>query len=392
MATSKVDSINTRRVEWVVPGVVEQVQQLPSDKDRLGIVSPPFEAAGCQGLRLELVLFKERSSFSESGEVGDCEVHLWATDGLSLVFKLFVGAHSVQREHSFDSRSPCSSGRLCSLSDEACPSTGELRVGVDILEAVREVFHPQISADGGDEPPRHASEGSLVSSRHLNHRVVDLVRGQVDLMHSRMVRRIEWRIEHASSLRSCFGEGEPLCSPTFVAAGVEGLQLVFFPSGQGAKEGFCSLFLHCPAGSMLKCRLWAGSQHREARVFNERSGVFGRTNFGRFESVTAAGDIVPIALDIEEASQDVKESLSHRVATDGKCVASTMRLQRTPGKASLEDVRQLPSIWTPRPQVDVPALDGFRSFSDLKKRSCSKRRHLASREMSPPDKFLMYAP
>merc|ERR1719454_2549713 len=85
---------------------------------------------------------------------------------------------------------------------------------------------------------------SILEHRYLNHGTLDLVKEQVSLMQSRMTRRVEWRVEQASMLQRCFPEGECLCSSAFEAAGLQGLQLVFYPSGMdGAKEGHCSLFL-----------------------------------------------------------------------------------------------------------------------------------------------------
>ena len=55
-------------------------------------------------------------------------------------------------------------------------------------------------------------------------RLYDQVKQQIDIMQSRMVRKIEWRVESASLLRKCFPPNECLCSTTFSAAGIEGMQ------------------------------------------------------------------------------------------------------------------------------------------------------------------------
>mmetsp|Transcript_93715 Transcript_93715/g.265391 ORF Transcript_93715/g.265391 Transcript_93715/m.265391 type:complete len:250 (-) Transcript_93715:16-765(-) len=210
-----------------------------------------------------------------------------------------------------------------------------------------------------------------------------------------MVRRVEWCIEQASTLRQCFPEGECLCSAAFAAAGVEGLQLVFYPSGYaGARDGHCSYFLQCPPGSVLRCSLWAGKQRREARLAFEQPGFFGRTNFCRFDHcVDAAQDTLMLALEIEEAQHTVSESMSHQpshvtAATRSSSqrpqsvptgsgngggplpekIDSTFKLQRNPGRDALDGVLRLPSIWTCAPQSRVieMTLDGFQTFEDLK--------------------------
>jgi len=310
-----------------------------------------------------------------------------------------------------------------------------LTIGIEVLEAVRHVKQepwPVILAEMPPPPslqsplpsrPRQSSTstaditaqaavGGIVSHRYLIHRTLDLVEKQVDLMRSRMVRQIEWRIERASVLRKCFPEGECVCSTSFEAAGVDGLQLVFYPSGyKGAREGFCSYFLQCPAGSTLKCWLAAGKQRREAsaRLSFEKPGFFGRTNFCRFDScIDPSDDSILLVLEIEEAEQTVTEALRHHavgvqghvsgeialplspaslpapvsgeqsVAALPEKVESSVKLRRTPGKIGLEDVKQLPSIWTPRPLGDIAGtLEGFHSFNDMKvaKRPNSSRKH-----------------
>eukprot|EP00434_Breviolum_minutum_P014516 symbB.v1.2.012801.t1/scaffold884.1/size313170/13 len=48
-------------------------------------------------------------------------------------------------------------------------------------------------------------------------------------------------------------------------------------------------------------------------------------------------------------------------------VDSQLRRQRLPGGKTLQETRQLPSIWTSIPKADVlEALEGYRTFSDLK--------------------------
>merc|ERR1712046_527193 len=102
-----------------------------------------------------------------------------------------------------------------------------------------------------------------------------------------------------------------------MAAGLEGLQLVFFPSGfTGAKEDHCSVFLYCPGDTMLKFLLSAGPHRRDARISFEQPGFFGRTNFCRFDScIDSIDDSVLLVLEIEEALQSEKQTLTHGTAS-----------------------------------------------------------------------------
>merc|ERR1719478_1080532 len=73
--------------------------------------------------------------------------------------------------------------------------------------------------------------GTIMLRRQVNNRLPDVVRDAVNLMKSHMLRRVEWRLEGASSLRACYSENKCICSRAFTAAGLTGLQLVFYPSG-----------------------------------------------------------------------------------------------------------------------------------------------------------------
>jgi len=209
------------------------------------------------------------------------------------------------------------------------------------------------------------------------------VKTQVENMRSRMVRRVEWRLEHASKLRCCFPPGEPMCSVAFAAAGVENLQLMFYPCGyQGATDGFCSVYLYAPAGATLKFALLAGSQRRDAQNFFEDAGAYGRTNFCRFESVVEEDtDSILVALEIDEAHQDVTARVAHPIVAPGDrrtqaqidaavpgAVESVVKMQRVPGKlaGSLQDRRVLPSLWTAKTLGEKSGPNDVRPFDDFK--------------------------
>lgn len=453
---SEVENIPTRRVEWHIKAASVRLA-LNGERSWL---SPKFEAAGAHGLQLELRTLPETTPEGEGaagtpeGDAqvqGDCAVQLHAADsGLRLVCKLFVGTASVQLQHTFDGNTPCSTRRMnCLLKDQINPEDDTLQVGIEILEAVRAVRNVQRPPSAGTRSQVRTGElleGPLICHRHLNHRTLELVQDQVDLMRSRMVRRIEWRLEQASSLRRLFAEGECACSAPFEAAGMSGMQLIFYPSGYtGVREGYCSFFLHCGGGTSLRCWLWAGKQKREARVSFEHAGLLGRTNFCRYENcIDHADDTILLVLEIEEAQQDTTESMWHAPScaatataaaaasrrspsldghtrpsrppssilsvspaafgatsggtggtggreTDARAtpppapivdrIDSSMKLRRTPGKIALEDVKQLPSIWTTRPQANVSeALEGYYNFSDV--RNVMKKPPLSARPSS----------
>jgi len=409
---AEVENIPTRRVDWVIKDAAQQLAKLAVRNDLVSSppcwTSPRFEAAGAHSLQMELRFLRPADVQADQdqdsmAQRGDCVLALRADPGLFLVCRLFIGSAFGQLEHTFqDSTTAVCTKPICFIRDQISEKDGSLVISFEVLEAIRSVsrYAPAKQEHGG-----LGLGGQLLYHRYLNHRMLDIVQDQVDLIRSGMVRRIEWRLEKASQLRKCFPENECLCSATFEAAGVDDLQLVFYPSGYvGAREGFCSYFLHCPAGSMLKCWLSVGKQRREAKCAFEKPGYFGRTNFCRFEnSIEPTDDTILLVLEIDEAQWNIEEPLSHiskvsTVSTKPNTVSdddsrlspeapspmldkvdSKLSRQRMPGAKTLQETRQLPSIWTSVPKADVfEALEGYRSFNDLK---TPRRPQSTSRQM-----------
>lgn len=329
------ENMCTRRVEWSVSRAMQQFAEAlaaaPKGCEHPTFYSPPFDAGGALGLRLEFRLL-------EAGDGGDCAVLLWADPGLHIVYRLYIGSKSQMLDYKFDSRESCGTSRLCQWQKEVRMEDATLRVGVEILEVVRELERfgtkppqPKTEQRRGDEeeeevgktdiPVEEALEGNLYVFRHVNNRVLEQVKSQLDLVKSCMVRRVEWRIEQASRLQHYFPRGQPIMSKEFDAAGVEGLQMVFYPGGyEGASEGFCSLYLQGKAGASLRCKLQVGSERKELVHTYDKDGSCGRTNFCHFAHCVEADDSVLISLEIEQAHQDLVARNRHgslRLASPG---------------------------------------------------------------------------
>mmetsp|Transcript_41401 Transcript_41401/g.72713 ORF Transcript_41401/g.72713 Transcript_41401/m.72713 type:complete len:783 (-) Transcript_41401:104-2452(-) len=414
-AMSEVENTSTRRVEWVIQKVSKKVRPLSPSRAMLHCswFSPKFDAAGAHGLQLELQLFRQSDPPVDGEDAGDCAVHLWACKGMNLAYKLYVGKKHVNLEKVFNGRVPYGTKRFCWLREEINKEDDTLTVGVEILEAIREVQHPvkppppPVFEEGESEELRKVKQeqaqkhldGSVFFYRSVNNRILDQVKHQVEIMQSRMVRKIEWRVENASLLRRCFPQGEAICSMAFSAAGVDGMQLIFYPSGyNSATEGFCSLFLFAPAGATLSCWLSAGTQRRDASHTFEEPGAFGRTNFCRYEScIDEAEDVIMIALDIQDAQQDMRATVSHPTVQPGDrrtqpeidgsaphAIDSVVKLTKVPrappgghqkkaasGALALEERKLLPSLWTAQ---SLSALGqgqeapGYHNFDELKQR------------------------
>lgn len=399
-AMAEVENMSTRRVDWIIKNVSQRMRPTtPGSKASLHTswFSPKFNMAGAHGLQMEVQLFRPSDPPVQGESAGDCAVFLWACKGMSLVYKLHIGSKAATLEKVFNGRVPYGTKRLCFLKDQINRENDTLKISVEILEAVREVEHPIKPPP----PPTDLDElelavapleGMLVFKRHMNNRLLDQVKSQVESMRSRMVRRIDWRLEQAGMLRRCFPPGEAICSVPFAAAGIENMQLMFYPSGyNGCTDGYCSFFLHGPAGTTLKCSLLAGTQRRDASHFFAESGAFGRTNFCRYDSaIDEEEDCILLALEIEEAHQDVQAMISHPVVQPGdrrtqalidgdlpQKVESVVKLKRSPGKAAagMNESRILPSLWTPLSLGEQDSrFDGMKTFDDIGKSAGGKSR------------------
>lgn len=410
-AMSEVENVSTRRVEWVIKDVSKRLRPLTPSASMLHTswFSPKFDAAGAHGMQLEVQLFRASDPPVDGEDAGDVAIHLWACKGMNLSYKLTCGAKSAPSiEKTFNGRVPYGTKRFWFLGQQINKEDDTLKVSVEILEAIRTVEHiikpPVPPVDDPDGPPKSledilleqqmvekALEGSIFFQRWTNNRLHDQVKEQINLMQSRMVRKIEWRIENASLLRRCFPNNECLCSAAFDAAGISNMQFVFYPGGyRSATEGYCSLFLYGPAGATIKCWLSAGQQKREASHTFDEPGCFGRTNFSRFEScIDDTEDSIVIMLDIEDAQQDWTALVKHPALQPGdrrnikqidgsheKPIESIVKLTKKPGAraqgkdAGLIELKVLPSLWTAKQlgqsSANTTVPDGMHSFDDLK--------------------------
>jgi len=408
----EVQNVPTRRVTWVIKEASKKIRRPLLDdvkiQPHVSWFSPLFDAGGCHGLQLELQVFRCVDPPIEGQEAGDCAVYLWATKGSNLVYKLGVGTRWQLLEKRFNGRVPFGTTRLCFFAEQIRREDDTLHVSCEILEVLRELEAPlqraapdppdwrkALEEQGKEAPevdPALASlredpglplslEGQLFYSMHVNNRLYDQVKEQVDSMRCRLVKSVEWRIDQASWLPHCFPPGEALCSTDFGAAGIEGLQLVFYPSGYcGATEGYCSLFLYAPAGAFIKCVLYAGKERRDANHIFEKPGAFGRTNFCQFDTCVE-DDSILIRLDVLEAHQDVvckmasvppkpgeTRSLSQLEGVVSGPVQSAVKLRRH--GQTLEDLKVLPSLWTAKNADDPLARpQGYHDFNEFREKA-----------------------
>merc|ERR550514_1402175 len=149
------------------------------------------------------------------------------------------------------------------------------------------------------------------------------------------VRRVEWTVDDLKNKLAKHPKGESIWSPEFAAAGIKGMQLEFLPNGRETThlEGFCSLFLWCPASTKIRYQLWVGN-HLRAPDEDEYDGRMGHghSNFCNL-SAEWEGDCEKVTVGV-----DILEALSH-----DENVPKELKLIQT----SLSDiVKKEMAVWT----------------------------------------------
>eukprot|EP00930_Biecheleria_cincta_P050085 TRINITY_DN35265_c0_g1_i1.p1 TRINITY_DN35265_c0_g1~~TRINITY_DN35265_c0_g1_i1.p1 ORF type:complete len:802 (-),score=175.18 TRINITY_DN35265_c0_g1_i1:112-2517(-) len=419
------DQVQCRRVEWCLKDAAALLQSAiaptpsggrgPGDEGAspkyVSFFSSKFHAAGNFGFQMELRLpaksSQEGGSPSSRGGGGgsdkdkECGLFLWCPKGLQLNLRFFAGDKWVTVDKGSHTEGPIGVKRMGYLEDHIDTESNTVRVGVEILEAIKD-FSEQakvsptltMGVDGGEEPVPSPSdrqvrgvlpfEGTLSFHRHINHRVLPQVRKEVERMQNKFVRRVEWKIGEANQLDRIFPHGTPICSPLFNAAGVEGMQFIFYPMGYlDSTEGFCSIFLYCPAGTTFKCSIVAGSQKRDISNQWKEAGAFGRVNFCRLDNVVDADtNSALLCLEIDEVTMEVQKSANH-TANDNRtkskrqvlelesaapvpAVGSSIKLVRVTDRLGLTEVNRIPNLWTMQALGDfVKKPDGYSEFKEL---------------------------
>lgn len=118
------------------------------------------------------------------------------------------------------------------------------------------------------------------------------------------IRECTWKIGGIAEKIRNVPKSTPIRSDSFIVQGVPNIQLEFFPNGRDGTslDGFCSLFLWCPAGTRIKYQLRVGS-HWAAPDEDEYTASMGHghSNFCFLQAhVNNADDSVEVGLRVIE--------------------------------------------------------------------------------------------
>mmetsp|Transcript_53493 Transcript_53493/g.148284 ORF Transcript_53493/g.148284 Transcript_53493/m.148284 type:complete len:763 (-) Transcript_53493:107-2395(-) len=313
------------------------LQRLESE-GKLNLVSPTFTAAGLKNLQLHLRLHSSGGRHGrEQGEESKpprwaCGAFLRASAG-QISFRLHINGRSQMFAGDFEETPEWGSPRIAVL-EHAEPVVS---VRLEILDATA---------------PVHLGEGwpSTLSATLLVADAARAAKGEAALLRSALARRVEWRIARASERLAAArtaaaggdGTSEPLCSPAFAAAGLEGLQLQLYPLGYRTRsDETCGFFLVCPRGVYVKCRAFVGDASRTFDYQYESREPYGRGSFCRLADKIGDDDSITCGVEFLEVRQE--QSSEVRGGPFGN-VVDQMKIVSSPANGGMEVVRELREI------------------------------------------------
>jgi len=375
---SRLLAVHQRSVFWRIHKVVEKLARAMSLEDR-SIGSVTFKLCGLFEISLQLQIASSCQNEPDSSAPappfmpplpvpGSCSLKVWAPQGVHIKFRITLGGSEsgspgVSRRFEHTSEAPSASGggyvtsssatvgapfaapNLCQLDQIWTRAVDRIDVGFELLDLrlsssasstgvvdlraseVAPVAFPlppptrpfamppateELHGEAG-WPPDELTLCTHVASEELER---DRFKSQLDVLHNKSVRHIEWRVEGCAKLLEVSRPGEAISSPIFNAAGVDRWQFTFYPRGcdSGPTAGptgpsSCALFISGAARTALRGTLWVGSHSRQVdHRFKRLDDRAGRTKFCSLEHQIDCTDTIVVALDIVEVQTDLPDT------------------------------------------------------------------------------------
>jgi len=355
------ESCWARLVEWTARPDLSQLER----EGQCEMDSPTFSAAGLDMLQLRLRIGPA------SGERWAVGAFLRAPRGGQVSFRLRVASRVMSFAGDFTGGPELGSQRIAVLDNIG----QKLIVRLEILDVVAQL------APAGWPQDMQATLQIVDAAQVASH--------EAEALRSRAVRRIEWRVSRISErLRdaraasaSSVNDGEalePICSPLFAAAGLDGLQLQLYPLGYrprgdegcgGGADSQCGFFLVCPTGTHIKCRAFIGDSIRTFEHHYDTHEPYGRGSFCRLTEKVGDDDSVVCGVEFLEVRQELTTQV--RGGPFGNIV-DQMKLTLVPSSGAMETVREI------RDKEHHPRSLGRQRGAHANPASCSgpKQRHL----------------
>jgi len=167
-----------------------------------------------------------------------------------------------------------------------------------------------------------------------------LVSQETAAIRSRLVRRVEWHLLNVSEKKASVEDSlDPICSPTFSAGGIDGLEMYLYPCGYRAtSDTHCGFFLVCPKGVQVKFRAFVGDAVRTIEHKYENRGPFGRGGFCRLMDKVDENDSLVCGIELLEIQQELSVKVK---ATANGISSDQLKLTLHPSLGGMDVVREL---------------------------------------------------
>jgi len=337
-ASLAAENVFSRRALWKIRHFKNRLAALlHASKERASFRSPSFSVSALPEMLMELQMAACEMDVliplpgaQPLPIPGSCSLQLWVPSGLQLAFRVTLGTGDASVSHRFEHSFAVETlssvdqvGRVCVQMPNFCQldqvwnrSTDTMEIAFELLEfccrpvrvGCRPLEHrpPEVADEENDEI-------SVVRSGTCETLLQERVSSELLAVRNRCVRRIEWRLEGCSRLLDLCHVGESVDSPAFAAAGLERIQLHFYPRGNetGTSEGprqACALYISGPSRTTLRGTLWVGSNSRQLEHhFQHKGEAGGRSKFGPLETQLDCNDAIMLALDVVEVESDLPE-------------------------------------------------------------------------------------
>lgn len=363
------DNMYTRTVTWQIKGFRQKLAQLLEQKERV-LQSPPFSICAQSEMCMDMLAAPEEEPSVPGIDIpplptaGSCSIRIWAPPGYRLGIRLVLGddpnSITVRRDCIFEAgevmdakgRSSFQLKNLCQLDQiwnkkrnivSVTLEVLELRYGdEDDVEADLNASDAAASKDGGltdahleaaaaENDKVYADKVLAQRSLTSDSLIQERMQSQLQVIRNRNVRRVEWRLEGCSRLLEVLKAGEAVDSPFFSAAGIDKMQIHFYPHGcevgdKASNHGPpCAVYVSGPYRTTLRGILSVGSNSRQfEQRYQRRGDVGGRGKFCSLESQMDMHDAVTLALEVVEVETDLPDMNS----------ALLFRQARAPGPMS----------------------------------------------------------
>ncbi|KAF4727778.1 hypothetical protein FOZ62_005190 [Perkinsus olseni] len=287
----------TRRVEWTITGIREQLKVCPKN---VSIWSPEFSACGIRNMQLEFFPQGRETATLD----GFFSVFFWCPEGTNIKYQLFVGNHyRAPDEDTYDSRMGHGHSNFCLLDAEIDHAADRLKSIARVPSIVPD-FSVTVGVDIVDVSRVYEMGRGEIKASHLHFGAG--LRREVLVVENRDVSLVEWKISKISRRLAAAPRGASLYSPIFTAAGIHDMLLEFYPNGNAntKKDGYCSLYLRCPEGTQIVVTLIVGS-YRKGPIMAKFDGSAGKglPEFCELaEQINKDEDSIVVGLELKNAA------------------------------------------------------------------------------------------